>query len=107
MPVENLALLVTKPPNAASRFLTTSAKKTYLHRNSQNDSTIDRIVHPTTKLMSPTTPFFSSLLEHSTPKTDHQFQYLKAQQHVHRTSNLSSAASCKSACDYARTQSLV
>ncbi|GBN56802.1 hypothetical protein AVEN_171111-1, partial [Araneus ventricosus] len=57
--------------------------------------------------MSPTTPFFFSLLEHSMPETDHQFQCLIAQPHVHHTSNLSSTASCKCTCDYFRTQSLV
>ncbi|GBO10900.1 hypothetical protein AVEN_235716-1 [Araneus ventricosus] len=45
-----------------------------LNRNAQNISTIACIVHPTTKLMSSTTPFFSFLLEHSMPETDHQFQ---------------------------------
>ncbi|GBL94037.1 hypothetical protein AVEN_185013-1 [Araneus ventricosus] len=33
-----------------------TSKKTYLNRNSQNNSTIACIVHPTTNLMSPTTP---------------------------------------------------
>ncbi|GBN64454.1 hypothetical protein AVEN_214751-1 [Araneus ventricosus] len=68
-----------------------SGRKTYLNRNIQNNSTIAYIVHPTTKLMCPTS--FSSLLEHSMPETGHQFQWLKAQPHVHHSSNLSSKAS--------------
>ncbi|GBN09670.1 hypothetical protein AVEN_33509-1 [Araneus ventricosus] len=43
--------------------------------------------------MPPTTSFFSSLLEHSMPETDNQFQCLRVQPHVHHTSNLSSTAS--------------
>ncbi|GBL92668.1 hypothetical protein AVEN_119069-1 [Araneus ventricosus] len=45
-------------------------------------STIACIVHPTTKLMSPTTPFFSFLLEHSMTERDNQFQCLRPQPHV-------------------------
>ncbi|GBL77858.1 hypothetical protein AVEN_143204-1 [Araneus ventricosus] len=84
-----------------------NSQEDYLNRNSQNNSTIACIVHPSTKLMSPSTPFFSSLLKHSMPETDHQFQCLRAQPRVHHTSNLSSTALCKSTCDYYRTQSLV
>ncbi|GBN51823.1 hypothetical protein AVEN_272075-1 [Araneus ventricosus] len=86
---------------------TDEAKKTYLNRNSQNNSTIARIVHPTTKLTSPTKPFFSSLLEHSMPEIDNQFQCLRVEPHVHHTSNFSSTASRKSTWDFSRTQSLV
>ncbi|GBL93408.1 hypothetical protein AVEN_219519-1 [Araneus ventricosus] len=78
-----------------------------LYHQPQKNSTIAYIVHPTTKLRYPTTPFFSSLLEHSMPETVLQFQCLRAEPHVHHTSNLSSTASCKSTCDYSRKQSLV
>ncbi|GBN51575.1 hypothetical protein AVEN_175045-1 [Araneus ventricosus] len=83
-----------------------TSQEDLLNRNVQNNSTIACIVHPTTKLTSPTTPLFSFLLEHSMPERDHQFQCLLAQPHVHHTSHLSSTASCKSTRDYSRMQSL-
>ncbi|GBN68848.1 hypothetical protein AVEN_65739-1 [Araneus ventricosus] len=87
--ITNHRLLINKITDVLN-FITSQED----NRNSQNNSTIACIVRPTTKLMSPTTPFFSVLLEHSMPDTDNQFQCLRA--HVHHMSNLSSTASCKS-----------
>ncbi|GBN18400.1 hypothetical protein AVEN_189331-1 [Araneus ventricosus] len=82
-------------------------KKTYLNRNSQNNSTLACIFHPTANLMSPIHAFLLLSPGTSHARDRSSVSVSQAQPRVRHTSNLASTASCKSTCDYSRTQNLV